>query len=295
MKKILYVSLVLLFIFLLSSCGGVALSQEDKNNIFQNSICFAFDISKEGSITQTISFPTLEEEIALEEEKKEEYIKSLTNKIKTTLFFSYFYNYYTTSALASADYKLGGGKVMYTLPEYSAVDKTISFSFDFIDSEAWEIYHPKSEENGTEVEKGVFINKQISNGDFLFSQDISVDGKTMLVGEYLVENLSTTIENFTDKEFAKPSLVYAYSHPSNKLHSNADVVLESENGFTHIWKSDFENLKEERKIEIFVYSPNTWLWYCLALGIALFVVITASIVHHFVVKNKKEEKLKKEK
>ena len=291
MKKILYI-FPLLFIFLFPYFQGNVLAQEEVEN-FSTSIVLSVELDRNGGYTQKVSFPTMEKELEIIE-NKEEYISSLTNKIKTTLFFSYFYTYYSHSiATSKEEYKLGGEKANYTLPTYDDKNKTISFSFSFLDSEAFDIYHPKKEENSPLIQKGFFVDKQVSSAPFLFSQTVG-EGEEKTIGTLLVENFSTITQKFSNKKIEDIDFVYSYQHFSHKIHSNADLIIENEKGFLHIWKQSYKDLSKDKKIEVFVYYPNTYVWYSLVLGVAIIVVILGATTYHFVQKKKNSKKTKKE-
>lgn len=294
MKKIL-LTFPLLFVFLFSLCGNRAFSHAQNVDNFSTAILFSIEAEKSGKYTQTISFPTMEEDLALEEKTNQEYVQELLTKIKTTLFFSYFFNYYNiSSTIQKTDYKFGGEKANYVLPTYKEEEKTISFSFSFFDDEAYKLYHPQKEDKKeSESESGFFFNKQKSTGKFLFAQNLKGEEKT--VGEYFVEILSTTIEKFSNEKIENPIFVYCYKHFSNKIRSNADIVKEEKDGVLHIWKSDLNALSQDKIVEVFVISPNRGNWYLLALGGAILTVGIAGLIHYFINRAKKEEKLEEEK
>ncbi len=293
MKKILLV-FPLLFVFLFSICEDKNISYAQNVDNFSTSIIFLVEVRQDGCFSQTISFPTMEELLCFGSEESENYVQKLLTKIKTTLFFPYFYNYFSLSSLiAKPEYKFGGEKANYTLPTYNKEKKTISFSFCFFDDEAYKLYHPQKEDKKSEAEKGFFFSKQKSSGEFLFSQKLKGEEKT--VGEFFVDILSTTIKSCADREVEPPKLVYAYQHFSNKIHSNADIFAKNENAYLHVWESEISELSEEKKIEIYVLNPNRGNWYVLAVGSVIFIVIVAGTIHYLIVEKKKRKKQKKEK
>lgn len=273
-KKIIYFLPILLFIFLFSACSS------EKPISYDNSIVFSLSISSQGEICQEISFPTGEEEMNLNEEENSSYIKELINKIKHSVFFSYFYNFYNISQKVNNEYKLGGENVNYTLPTYMEEEGKISFTFNFATAEAWDAYHPKeeSEEDGFVIEKGVFITKGKANGNFVFNEKVLIEEKEMTIGEYFYTILSTTREKYFSGELEKPDFVYKYSHYSSKIHTNADEKVDNSSGYVNVWRLNFEELGSEKNIEIYTYSPNRWIWYTLALGGTILGVIIACLV-----------------
>ncbi len=286
-KKILCFLPILLFIFLLPACTKA------EQISYDNSIVFALSISNDGAISQTITFPTQEEEMRLSEAEVEVYRSELTRQIKTSLFFSYFYNFYKISAtIPITEYKIGGEMVNYTLPMYNEEKQTIAFTFNFAYIQAWDLSHPSSEteEDGYQIESGIFVDKGVSSGDFLFSQKIKKEDREIYLGEYFVEILSTVQANYFDGKISKPSFIYQYSHYSNKIYTNADQRIESLGEYINIWKAEFEELVKEKKIEIYTYSPNRWLWYSLALGGTLLSVCIVCLIYYL----KTHKKRKKE-
>ncbi len=286
-KKIILILSILLFIFLSSGC------QTTKTD-FGDRIAFSLSLKKDGSITQTISFPTQEEQMNLSEEQEDEYVKDLTTELKTTLFFSYFYNFYSISEKGTnEEYKIGGENMNYVMPTYDEEKEQVYFSFYFANSKVWEFYHQKTnEENGYKIQQGFFIDKGVSSGNLIFNEKIKINEKETTLGNYFYTILSTTQRKFTDKEIEKPSFIYEYNHYSNKLHTNADYKSTKENLNSNAWMTTFENLDTKKTIEISIYSPKREVWYSLALSITILGVITGCFIL-YIKENKKEKKEKK--
>ena len=287
-KKVLYLLPFLLFIFLFSGCSS-------ENVDLSNSITFSVQILSNGEISQTIAFPTQIEEMNLEEGKKKEYISTLSNEIKSKLFFPYFYNFYTISALSqNPDFKLGGEKMSYALPTFIEENKTIAFSFIFADSEVWDFYHPKNEEeeNSMEIREGVFISKGVSSSNFIFNEPMTSNGEETTLGNYFYTILSTAQQKFSANEIEKPVFTYEYSHFSNKLHTNADFAFKKEGQHISIWQENFEQLQSEKKVEIMLYSPNKWLWYSLALGSTILFVGVSCLAKYLISKKSSKNQAK---
>jgi len=285
-KKIILILSILLFIFLLSGC------QTQKMD-FSDDIVFSLSLKKDGSITQTIIGPTQEKQMNLSEGQQEKYVKELTTKIKTTLFFSYFYNFYSISEKMDEKYKIGGENMKYVLPTYDKDQEQIYFSFYFADSKVWDFYHPKEDkDSGYEVEKSLFIDKGKSSGTLIFNEMLKIEEKEMTLGDYFYTILSTTQADFTNQEISKPSFVYEYNHYSNKLHTNADYKFEKEALNSNIWRVKFEELNMPKKVEISVYSPRREVWYSLALSVTILGVLIGGFIL-YIKELKKEKKEKK--
>ncbi len=285
-RKILIILPFLLFIFLFSGCAS-------EKNCFQNEIAFCLTLKKDGSITQTISFPTQEEEMNLSLKEKTTYVEELTRELKTTLFFSYFYNFFTTSATSTnQEYKIGGEMMNYALPTYNENDKTVTFDFFFANSEVWDFYHPKGEEDDSyKVESGFFVDKGVSSGNFLFGEKLIINDREQTIGEYFYTILSTVQSKFSTQQLSKPSFSYKYTHHSTKLRTNADLKEEKDGLYSNVWNASYEELDEHKKIEIFAYSPNRATWYTLALGITVLAVSALCLIENL--KNKKMQKKEK--
>lgn len=287
-KKILCFLPILLFIFLFSGCN------ESQTIDTSNAIIFAIAINADGGVCQSVSLPTQEEQLSFSETQKEKYINDLTLEIKRKLFFPYFYNYFTISASsAQAEYKIGGQKLTYIQPTYDEEKKIISFSFDFADSEAWEIYHPsdESEDNGLKIEKGFFINLGKADSDFVFGQKLKVEGKEVTLGEYFHNVLSTIQAKYKFENLDKPRFIYEYTHFSGKIHTNADKKVDNSGKKVNAWVQSYNDLGTEKKVEIFVYSPNRAVWYGLTLGGTILIMVIAWLIHG--VLSKKKEKREK--
>lgn len=279
-KKVLYLLPIILFIFLLSGCNA-------EQQTFSNSITFGITLKSDGSISQTISFPSQVDQMNLSEDKKIEYINRLTLEIKKSLFFPYFYNFYTISALSqNLEYKIGGENMRYTEPTYSEEDQTIYFSFSFANSDVWSFYHPKAEEDdGMEIGKTLFMNFGKSENNLLFNETFSSNGLETTLGNHFYTILSTVQQEFCDVELSKPSFAYIYSHYSNKLHTNADVKQKINGQNEYIWTTDYANLSQEKSVEITLYSPNRAVWYAFALAGTILIMLGMWTMHYL--KNRK--------
>lgn len=223
------------------------------------SIIFSVQTNQQGGVTQSFSFPVRKD--------NEEMIKEINLAIKLKIFFPIFYNHYLSSINLQGEdvkYKLGGDFAKYQMPFYDKSDKTIKFFFTFENDDAWNKYHNTGGSGELEKESGFFVDKYYTSGDFVFSSMIISDGKSQTLGEYIVEILSTIEQKYfyqNDYSFA-----YEYVSPSNKLRSNADYKY----GNNHIWKAD---LNENKKVELYILSPNRAVWYggvliitCLFVG-----------------------------
>ena len=286
-KKIVLILSILLFIFFFSAC-------QTEKAYFNGDIVFALSFQKDGGISQTITFPTQEKEMGLSEEQKEKYISELLTEIKTTLFFSYFYNFWTISENSNNDdFKIGGEKMNYILPTYNEKQGNISFSFYFANSKVWDFYHPKTEkEDNYQVQKGFFIDKGTSSGNVLFTEKITIKNKEQTLGNYFYTILSTIQSKYTDQTIEKPVFVYEYNHYSNKLHTNADYKSTKDNLYSNAWVITFEELETQKTIEIFVYSPNREIWYLVALiGVILTTICVGFILYIKERKRREKEKI----
>ena len=277
MKKTFLVLIICLFIFLPACANNVVPSNDGE-------ICFSIEINQNGSIRQSISFPTQASLLDLSQEQEQNYLKELTLAIKSKLFFPYFVNFYATSTLkGNQEYVIGGEKLSYNLP--AVQDDVIVFDFIFADSETWEYYHDTQDDDGLDIERGIFINLGKSKNQFLFSQKANFGGKEQTLGEYFYSLLSSVQEKYVSgqklQNIQKPKFSYIYSHPSNKVHSNADERFESEGQIVNVWSQEIERLGEEKMVEIFVYSPNKAVWYACAVGgtiVAMIIVWVFNIL-----------------
>lgn len=274
MKKLLLFP-ILLFIFLFSGCKNV-----EKPDL-STSIIFSVQTNEQGGVTQSFSFPV--------KNGNEEMIKEINLAIKLKIFFPIFYNYYLSSANLQGEdvkYKLGGDFAKYQMPFYDENDQTISFFFTFENDYAWNKYHDTSESGGLEKESGFFVDKYFTSGDFVFSSMIISDGKSQTLGEYIVEILSTIEQKyFYQNDY---SFVYEYVSPSNKLRSNADYIYEN----SHIWQANLNQLNENKKVEIYILSPNRAVWYG---GILIITCLFVGSVLGIKFYQDKKKKLKREK
>ena len=276
---------IILFVFLCSGCSSEELS-------LSNTILFSISVSPKSEITQTVSFPTQEVQMELNEDGRQKYITDLTREIKTKLFFIYFYNFYNIqSKNPNKEYKIGGEKMSYVQPIYNEENKTIMFSFHFASSDVWEYYHPSTQEDNLLVEKSLFLNKGKSTNKFIFSQKVKIDDTEIPLGEYFYTILSTCQKKFLNKDIEAPSFSYAYGHFSNKIHTNSDRKVHNSGQEINIWEARLEELNNEKQTEIFVYSPNRGVWYLFVLALTVFAMFFAWLFKFL--KDKKKDKKEK--
>lgn len=277
-KKIFFILAIILFIFFATSCSVAKISTDENIN-------FAILIDKSGQITQEISIPTQEDEIGFSAIEKERYIKELAMEIKTKLFFPYFVNFYTTSVLKGREeYRMGGGKANYELPQYNPKTKTIGFSFSFDDTEVWNFYHEtENKSDGLTVEKGLLVNKGTTKNPFIFSQEVVIEGKEQTLGEYFYSILSSAQSKHAveEKQLSKPGFSYTYKVGASKIHTNADSRYKEEEGYVNVWQASFDDLSTEKTVEIYVYNPNRANWYVFALGLTVILMAVIFVLHVF--------------
>ena len=140
----------------------------------------------------------------------------------------------------------------------------------------------------TVVQDGFFTDKHINTNPTIFG--VQYDATQTLAQfitntckKVLTENTSLTeeqIESVIPKQY-----MYRYGIPTKRLHTNADAVRYVDGIYYHEWNIDVEN--STREISTWTIVPNNNVWYALALGIGMLIVLVGFVVVMIIDKKQK--------
>ncbi len=297
MRKIILVLFAFLLpLFLVGSGEAFAQEQEKQTT---GSIKIQTLVYADGSVSQGFFFSlnsSLLKELGASESGIVLFSSSYSTKINhlRNLLVASFYSIYMQNPDEQFAIGDGGGLEFGAVKLYD--EQTIGFQMLFTSSEAWQYYHPSSnqgdkeegEESGENIE---FITTKTSSGEIIFSQNLSSTNQT--VGEYLTNLYLDSCEQISinAQDIYYPLLVYEYGVSSSKIHSNADSIFYSELGlYHHVWQRTLDNYQSENQISIYIKQVNKQWWYltiiCVGVGTVAIGFAGAAIYNKF--KNKKQ-------
>ena len=288
MKKVL--GLLLLCCFCALSLAGC-----QKNDLPKSAIVMQI-ASYSSSVEQTFSLPANTDyyrDNGVDKQTISEYVEALTTSVKTKIWNKIFLNYFLIySQNPSAEFALDGDQIILNQVKYNASTDTVSFSFVFKSIAAWNYYHPSTgnEETEDNQENGIsFVDVNSSSGIFPFAQ-LSADEPVGYVYAKLIQDEKETFfpAQLVSEE-PKVSFVYDYATTHKRVHSNADYVY-SGTLYHHVWIADYDELSEDKTIELYTVNAVRGWWYLTALLIALLVAVVGVIVIYVLKKRKPKVK-----
>lgn len=138
------------------------------------------------------------------------------------------------------------------------------------------------------LEKTWFYNKDINETETIFSNIISEENN--VAKEYAEDYLTYfdgSLAGTTQKTLEDSTYNYVYGVPTNKIHSNSDLVY-SLNGVTvHEWNFSASQLGDKIQTYTFAFKPTAW--YILALVLTVFVILIVLIIGLIQKKIKKDK------
>lgn len=251
--------------------------------------------SYSSSVEQTFSFPADAQyfkENGADDETINEYIEALTTSIKMKVWNKIFLNYFLIySQNPSNEFALDGDQVVLNQAQYNSVTDSISFSFVFKSVAAWNYYHQSNNESEEENEQdgGIqFLDVTFSDGVFPFCQSSG----SQPIGYDYAKLIQDEKEKFFSQELLanEPaiSFVYDYATTHKRVHSNADVVY-SNSLYHHVWTSSYDQLTEEKTIQLYTVNAIRGWWYLIALIVAIVCAGVGTIII-LCLKNQKNKK-----
>lgn len=220
-------------------------------------------------VSQNFSFPTYAKTLLKNGHSQtdvEKYVDELESSIRTNVYNKMYLSYYAVyAAKPDNNYLVGSKQVSFCPPEYNSKLDKIEFSFNFNSYSAWNYYHPSSSEGDDEEKKDLFLNIDLSQAAFPFSQ--STGSETVgekyagLVDGVLLNNFSQSdISDFDEITFS-----YDYVSTHKRLHSNADEKIENSGYYHHIWTLSRSKLNDEKTVEIKTVNAVRGWWYLVTL------------------------------
>lgn len=133
------------------------------------------------------------------------------------------------------------------------------------------------------VERNAFISKFIQTSNPLYyngeEPKFLEDFNSVPAGTTLVDYLQTV----TGLEANKLNAIFNFSTPYNRVHSNG-TVTQTKNGYTHSWKID----NVDSSVVFYRISARPIMWYVLAIGIGVIVVVVGIVIGIVINKHKKK-------
>ena len=161
---------------------------------------------------------------------------------------------------------------------------TCTISLKFLNYYAYcyfyDIY-PDTEDEETEIQDRVFYVKSVSE-----SQTVFFDLQNSDVAEYLL--------TYFDNKFTLNDVKYSFCcvTQNSKMHSDADYVEKTSNGYVHVWNYSMSDISEGKgMVHTYTVKIRAYPWYIAAVGASLLVAATIWIVS--VAKNKRDKKILK--
>lgn len=289
MKK-LFVLLLCLFIALpLFGCQG-SFSAQLSNNAFEIQLLVG-----QSGVSQNFAFPANAKYFSQQggsEEDVNAYLDELVRQIRLQVWNVMFLNYFAIySASPNNNYVIGGDYVTMTEADYNSATDCVEFSIIFRSYGAWNYYHPSSGDDEEESgDDNLFLDEDVSQADFIFSQ--SSGGQSL--GQRYYSIVSAVMQqSFPDytANAPQPEFRYDYATYHKRIHSNADVQY-YDGLYHHVWQQAYQNLGEQKTVEIKSVNAQRGWWYVVALCSALAVAGIGAGVIYLVSKRKKAEKKK---
>ncbi len=247
-------------------------------------------------ISQNFSFPANVnhfKKIGATDEEIDEYLSLLNENISKKVWQGMFLSYYAIYALKpNNDYVLGGDNVKVERVQYNSSLDKICFAFRFNSVNAWNYYHPKSEENsdGNSHSGQPFLDINSSTGVFPFSQEL--EGQK--IGNIYQNILSFCQQQVFDQEkcYTCPPTTFCYDYVTlyKRVHSNADKVANINGKYHHVWQCDQSQLNQNKKVKLTTINAERQWWYLLVFDISMAVVALSSLGIWLVERKKKSKK-----
>lgn len=220
-------------------------------------------------VSQNFSFPTYAKTLLKNGQQQadvENYVAELEATIRTGVYNKMYLTYYAVySSSPNNNYLIGSEQVNFRAPAYNSKTDKIEFSFNFNSYAAWNYYHPSSDEEDDGETKNLFLNIDLSQAAFPFSQ---TSGETTIGERYagLIDAaLSNNFSQSDIEDFAEMSFSYDYVTTHKRLHSNSDEKVENGGYYHHIWTLSRGGLTNEKTIEIKTVSAVRGWWYLVVL------------------------------
>ena len=287
MKKVLLA-------FMLCVCLALPLAGCNNASLPGNAVTMQIAAYTNG-VAQSFAIPANAEfyrENGASEETISTYMTNLTSAVRTRVWQQMFLNYFTIYAQnPQEEFALNGDLVTVREPEYNSVTDSVNFSFIFRSYSAWKFYHPSSSDSEQQPseDESIFVQVDVSEGVFPFGQ-LSDDQPVGNIYATIIKDvkLAHFSEELVETE-GNPNFVYDYATTHKRVHSNADITF-SDSLYHHCWWSSYDQLSNEKTIELYTVNAVRGWWYLIALAAALVVAGVGCLTIFLVQKNQKTRK-----
>lgn len=280
MKKLFFA--IFLIIMSLTGFGCVKTQSLPLNSFYLET-----KMSSSGEVRQTLAFPTFSDNLQVNHSDKiERYEKELYDKIYNDVYCNFYLKYWLISINGNRDLV---DKISFTKPYLE--DGRIIFSIEFSDIDAWRGYNGSDIEETTEEESvGIeFVTTVESVSSFPYSQ-INSEGER--VSEIYFNLVADVFKKyFPDEDCSKFDYCFEYRYvtPYERIRSNADNEISTNEGVVHSWVMSANEVNNGREIKIWANNINAGWWYLLALIVITILSIIVFLLYFF----KKGRKVKK--
>jgi len=224
---------------------------EKLEEIPSNTFCYKMELCDNGSIVQTMEFPTYIKD------KNKAYIEELTKNIENKVYNTLYLNYYLTSIKKQKN-ETDFTNIKFIAPYYE--NGKIKFSCEFKNKQTFNIF---SEQSALCVD---LIQKEEIETTFIFA----TKNNDIMIGEKIYSIVNEVYEKYYNELNEEVLFEYTYITPYSKIHSNADYIAENQ----HSWIVKKSELENEKIIKIWIVDANRGWWYLLVIiGMLLSVLI----------------------
>ena len=284
MKRIFICFLIILSCISFSGC-----SQKGKE-IELSKEYIMFSLSTGSEISQTINFSVNSDmirSVAKSEGEYQNFLKELIksiDKIRMKFLFSIALKYMQNPI---EEYMINKG-VLFSQTKYDSRIDSVGFTITFTSLSAWMFYHLENKQEEVGENTHLFYQKIYNNSSFPFAE---VDSNGRTAGDIYAGSYKSALDGFSFEEEVKqsynPDFVYNYVCTQSRINSNADYSFLADGKYYHVWKSNSDDLGDDKAIEIWVYEIYPSHWYLAILLTSMFGIILAIIIVKIVKKHKK--------
>lgn len=217
-------------------------------------------------------------------------LKSNINRLKNLMVANFTLIYVQNP---KAEYAIGEGGGLQISSVYDQVNDAYGFQLYFKDRDAWDFYHPKSNDDqdlSQSNKQESFVSTERSQGQIIFAQELS--GYQGTVGQYFQQLYLSAVQGTDVSQSYNPLLIYDYAISSSKVHSNADSTYSDVNGlYHHLWQRTIQSSIENDQIVLYYYQVHAEWWYLTIIGAAVMIVLVGCGI--VMIRNRKQ-KIKRE-
>ena len=281
MKKYLIFIVMIFSLFCLVGCN-----KKENVEIQKSYIMIATKISREGEVVQEISYGVnlpLIKSLSKTASEEISFVSSLTAKLKK-LRENYLFKFalrYLENPIE--EYKINKG-VKLTEAVYSTNTDSVGFKIIFSKG-AFSYYNKSQVESKKQTQKNLFINKEETTSNFIFSEEDEEYGN---VGERFKQDYLSSAKGLSfEKELEKtynPDFIYGYITPYLQIKSNCNYFTKYNGDFYHFWIVKNSFLINKNTIKIWILQINYGFWYITILASVLIPLFISLIIRFLIIK-----------